>query len=81
MTRVVESAARAREPHRVAFYLAELAAAFHAYYNLGNDDTSKRVILAQQPDLTSARLYLVANIGQVIRNGLSLMGVEALTKM
>lgn len=79
--RVVESAARAREPHRVAFYLAELAAAFHAYYNLGNDDPTKRVILAQQPDLTSARLYLAANIGQVIRNGLSLMGVEALTKM
>ena len=79
--RVVEAAARAREPHRIAFYLADLASAFHAYYNLGNDDPTKRVILAQQPELTSARLYLADNIGQVIRNGLMLMGVTTVESM
>ncbi len=79
--RVVEAAARTREPHRIAFYLAELAAAFHGFYNLGNDDPSKRFILAQQPELTQARLYLAANIGQVVRNGLSLMGVAAVESM
>ncbi len=79
--RVVEAATRAREPHRIAFYLAELAAAFHGFYNLGNDDPSKRFILAQQPELTKARLYLADNIGQVIRNGLALMGVTAAETM
>lgn len=80
-TRVVDAAATAREPHRIAFYLAELAAAFHGYWNLGNDDPAKRVILAQQPKLSAARLYLIAQIGQVIRNGLHIMGVEAVERM
>ncbi len=79
--RVVDGAAKSREPHRIAFYLAELAAAFHGYWNLGNDDPSKRVILTQQPDLSAARLYLLSTIGQVIRNGLRLMGVEAAERM
>jgi arginyl-tRNA synthetase len=79
--RVVEAAAKAGEPHRIAFFLADLAAAFHAYWNLGNDRPDKRFILAQSPDLSAARLFLAANIGQVIRNGLRLMGVEAATQM
>jgi arginyl-tRNA synthetase len=79
--REVEAAAKAREPHRIAFYLYDLAAAFHAYYNLGNDDPLKRIIVAQSGDLTAARLFLVAQIGQVIRNGLALLGVEAVEEL
>jgi arginyl-tRNA synthetase len=79
--RIVEAAAKAGEPHRIAFYLGDLAASFHSYWNLGNDDPSKRFILAQEPELTSARLFLASNIGQVLRNGLRLMGVEAAYSM
>ncbi|NCP18540.1 MAG: arginine--tRNA ligase [Erythrobacter sp.] len=79
--RLVESAAQAREPHRIAFYLYDLAAAFHAFWNAGNNDPAKRVILTQDRSLSGARLYLVAQIGQVIRNGLGLLGVEAVEEM
>ena len=79
--RIVEAAASAREPHRIAFYLADVAAAFHAWYNLGNDDPGLRIVLDNDPELTATRLYLADGIGQVIRNGLSLMGVEALEEM
>ncbi len=79
--RIVEAAAKAGEPHRIAFYLNDLAAAFHAYWNLGNDRPDKRFILVQDAGLSGARLFMAANIGQVIRNGLRLMGVEAATSM
>ena len=79
--RVVEGAAVAHEPHRIAFYLGDLAAAFHALWNQGNDDPEKRFLLAQNPDLTRARLELADAIGQIIRNGLALMGVEAVEEM
>ncbi|WP_298191586.1 arginine--tRNA ligase [Novosphingobium sp.] len=75
--RVVESAAAAREPHRVAFFLYDLAAGFHAYWNVGNDRPDKRFIVAQDAALTSARLFLTSQIGQVVKNGLALLGVEA----
>ena len=79
--RIVEAAAKSGEPHRIAFYLSDLAAAFHAYWNIGNDRPDKRFILAHEPATTGARLFLAANIGQVIRNGLKLMGVEAADSM
>jgi arginyl-tRNA synthetase len=79
--RIVEAAAKAGEPHRIAFFLNDLAAAFHAYWNLGNDRPDKRFILAQEPQLSAARLFLAANLGQIFRNGLRLMGVDAATKM
>ena len=79
--RLVEAAAQAREPHRVAFYLYDLAGAFHAFWNLGNEDLEKRFIVAQKPQLTGARLFLAAQIGQVVRNGLALLGVEAVEEM
>jgi arginyl-tRNA synthetase len=75
--RIIESAAVAREPHRVAFFLNDLAGGFHAYWNLGNDRPDKRFIVAQNPTLTAARLFLASQIGQVIKNGLALLGVEA----
>ncbi|MET0370316.1 MAG: arginine--tRNA ligase [Sphingobium sp.] len=79
--RVIEGAAAAREPHRIAFYLNDLASYFHGWWNAGNDDPRARVILADDPALTSARLSLSRGLGQIIRNGLALMGVAALTEM
>ena len=79
--REVEAAAKAREPHRIAFYLYELAGAFHAYWNLGNDRPEKRFILTDDPALTGARLYLADQLGQVIRNGLRILGVDAVEEM
>jgi arginyl-tRNA synthetase len=79
--RVIEAAVHAREPHRIAFYLHDLAASFHGWWNLGNDQPDRRVILASDAALTASRLYLSAGIAQVIRNGLALMGVTALEEM
>ena len=79
--REVEAAAKAREPHRIAFYLYDLAAAFHAFWNMGNDDPQKRIILAQDRALTGARLFLGSQIGQVIRNGLAILGVQAVEEL
>ncbi len=79
--RIVEAAALAREPHRIAFFLYELAGAFHSYWNAGNDDPQKRFIVAQNDALTGGRLFLAAQIGQVIRNGLALLGVEAVEEL
>jgi arginyl-tRNA synthetase len=79
--RVVETAAAAREPHRIAFYLYDLAAAFHALWNMGNDDPARRFLLPDQPALTAARLALADGVGQIIRNGLRVMGVTAVTEL
>jgi len=79
--REVEAAAKAREPHRIAFYLYDLAAAFHAFWNMGNDDPKKRVIVVEDRALSAARLFLSVQIGQVIRNGLALLGVEAVEEL
>ena len=79
--RIVEAAAAAREPHRIAFFLGDMAAAFHGYWNLGNDRVEKRFINAEDGNLTSARLFLAAQIGQIVRNGLALLGVEAVEEM
>jgi len=67
---LVAGAARAREPHRVAYYLSELAGLYHPYYK------SRRVI-TEDRELTLARLGLAAAVGQVVRNGLDLLGVAA----
>ena len=79
--RVVEGAAVQHEPHRIAFYLFDLAAAFHALWNRGNDDPSRRFLLADDPETTRARLALSDAIGQIIRNGLGIMGVAAAEEM
>jgi arginyl-tRNA synthetase len=79
--RIVEAAAAAREAHRIAFFLNDLAAAFHGYWNVGNDRPEKRFILTQDVPLTKARLFLATQIGQIIRNGLALLGVQAVEEM
>ena len=75
--RIVEQAAATREPHRLAFYLGDLAAAFHAQWNMGNDDPARRFVRADAPEMTAARLALADGVAQVIRTGLGVMGVEA----
>lgn len=75
--RLVEQAAEAREPHRIAFYLGDLAAAFHSQWNAGNDDPARRFVLAERPDLTAARLAMARAVGQVIKTGLAVIGVAA----
>ena len=79
--RIVEAAALAHEPHRIAFYLGDLAAAFHALWNRGNDDPSRRFLLEDNRELTGARLELAGSIGQILRNGLAIMGVTAAEEM
>lgn len=74
--RVVEQAADAHEPHRVAFYLQEVAAAFHQLWNKGRDDATLRFIQTDQPEATKARLALVQGVVTVIGSGLEVMGVE-----
>jgi len=79
--RAVEGAAMSHEPHRIAFYLYELAAAFHALWHRGNDDPERRFLIENNPQLSRARLELALGIGQIIRSGLALMGVEAAEEM
>jgi len=79
--RIVETAATAREPHRIAFYLYDLAAAFHALWNVGNDRPDRRFLVVEDPGATAARLFLADAIGQIIRNGLAIMGVEAVSEL
>ena len=75
--RVVEGAAVAHEPHRIAFYLNDLAAAFHGAWNRGNDDPARRFLIEAEPGLSRARLALADGVRQVFANGLDLLGVEA----
>jgi arginyl-tRNA synthetase len=79
--RAVEGAAIAHEPHRIAFYLYDLAAEFHALWNRGNDDPSRRFLLENNPQLSRARLELALAIGQIVKSGLELMGVAAAEEM
>lgn len=79
--RLVESAAEAHEPHRVAFYLYELASTFHALWNKGKDDPSLRFIIPEERDATLARLALIRAAGYVIASGLEVLGVEPIKEM
>ncbi|HXH16465.1 MAG TPA: arginine--tRNA ligase [Sphingomonas sp.] len=79
--RLVEIASTAREPHRIAFYLYDLAAAFHALWNVGNDRPDRRFLVIEDPQATAARLFLASAIGQIIHNGLAIIGVEAVSEM
>jgi len=79
--RLVESAAEAHEPHRIAFYLQEVAALFHALWNKGKDEATLRFILAAEPALTRARLALVRAVAIVIASGLAVIGVEPMQEM
>lgn len=75
--RVVEGAAATREPHRIAFFLSDLAGDFHVLWNRGKEDTTLRFIREDEPGATRARLALVSAMAVVIRSGLAVMGVAA----
>jgi arginyl-tRNA synthetase len=79
--RVLEAAAVHHEPHRVTFYLQDLAASFHALWNQGKERPELRFLDADQPELTTARLAMIAAVQVVLAGGLQLIGVEPLEEM
>jgi len=79
--RTIEAAAAAHEPHRIAFYLYDLASEFHALYTLGNASPYLRFIIQNDRQLTEARLVLVQGVATVIASGLKVLGVEAPNEM
>jgi arginyl-tRNA synthetase len=79
--RIVESAAEAHEPHRIAFYMYDVAGAFHALWNRGKEDTSLRFLLSGDAPLTAARLAMVRAMALTIASGLGIFGVEPVEEM
>ncbi|MDX8449271.1 arginine--tRNA ligase [Mesorhizobium captivum] len=79
--RLIESAALALEPHRLAFYLYDLASSFHAHWNRGTDNPDLRFVKVNDPQLTYARLGLVQAVSDVLTSGLTLIGADAPTEM
>ena len=79
--RIVESAAEAHEPHRVAFYLGDVAAAFHGLWNKGREDARLRFILDDDRETTLARMALVRATATVVASGLGVMGVTPVEEL
>ncbi len=79
--RLVESAAETFEPHRVAFYLYDVAAAFHGLWTKGKDNTRLRFLIEGNPELTAARLALIRGTAQVVASGLDVFGVQPVEEM
>jgi arginyl-tRNA synthetase len=79
--RLVEGSAEAHEPHRIGFYLYDLAGEFHGLWNRGKDSPQLRFIYETDRELTRARLALVAATQQVLASGLGILGVRALQEM
>jgi arginyl-tRNA synthetase len=79
--RTVEAAAEAQEPHRIALYLYDLASAFHALWNKGNEDPGLRFIIPARPELSRARLALLQAVASVLASGLALVGVTPAEEM
>ncbi len=79
--RMIEAAALAHEPHRVAFYLYDLASEFHAAWTRGRDLPNLRFIITNDAQITRARLALVQSVISVLASGLAVLGVSAPTEM
>jgi len=79
--RIVVAAAQVHEPHRIAFYLQDVAAELHALWTAGKDDAELRFILPNQPAKTAARLALLRTVALVIAAGLGIIGVEPVEQM
>ena len=79
--KVLEGAAKHFEPHRVAFYLLNVAAKFHAIWNLGKENNDYRFVIEDDIELTAARLALVKSIQKIIVNGLEIIGIKPLDRM
>ena len=78
---VVENAAKAHEPHRIAFYLRKLAWEFHTLWNEGKRDPSLRFLNPEDCKTTLDRVGLIRGVSRVLSNGLSILGVEAPEEM
>ena len=78
---MLQSAAAAHEPHRVAFYLYELASEFHALWNRGNDQPELRFVHEDDPEATAAKIALPRAVAVVISAGLGILGVEPVEEM
>jgi len=79
--RLIEAAANSHEPHRIAFYLYDLASAFHSHWNKGAGEEALRFVKVNNPKLTGARLALVQGVLNVLSSGLSILGVDAPREM
>ncbi|WVT74735.1 arginine--tRNA ligase [Sinorhizobium chiapasense] len=79
--RVIEAAALAQEPHRIAFYLYDLAAAFHGHWNKGKENPELRFVNDKNRELSTARLGLVHAVASVLKSGLSITGTSAPEEM
>ena len=79
--RIVESAAEAHEPHRIAFFLQDVAAQFHLLWTKGKDEATLRFLVGGDPELTRARLALVRAVALVIASGLQVFGVDPVDEM
>ena len=79
--RVIEAAAGAQEPHRIAYYLYDLASSFHAHWNKGKDQTDLRFVNDKNRELSIARLGLVHAVASVLKSGLSITGTSAPEEM
>ena len=79
--KIVEAAALTHEPHRIAFFLVDLAGHFHSLWNAGREDPSLRFILEGDQAVTTARLMLVKATSLVIRTGLNILSIQALEEM
>lgn len=79
--RIVESAAEAEEPHRIAFYLYDVASRFHGLWTRGKDESELRFLIPGQPEVTAARLALVKAMATVVASGLLVFGVEPLEEL
>ena len=79
--RTIEAAAEAHEPHRIAYYLTELAELFHALWSKGRDDATLRFIHDDNKPLTLARLALVQAVATVIASGLEVFGVDPVEEL
>ena len=79
--RMIEAAALAHEPHRMAFYLYDLASSLHSHWNRGSENNDLRFVKVNSPELTYARLGLVQAVSDVLTSGLALIGAAAPTEM
>ncbi len=79
--RIVEAAALSHEPHRIAFYLHDLAASLHSHWTRGKDRPQLRFLNEERTDLTVARLALVTAVATVLASGLGILGVSAPEEM
>ena len=79
--RVIDAATNSHEPHRIAFYLQDLAASFHSLWSRGNEDKNLRFIIPESHEITMARLILIRTVASVISIGLSIFAIEPVREM